>query len=113
MTWVIGIAVAAGAAIYSLFHRNAWKGKLIDNIIKSYSEEDALNQYLLGIDSFMDDSLNGVESIKKGLDLAATKDVEIAIQRSEADDKQFDLEIKQVGEFLKKFEGIFQLNKEV
>ncbi|MFK4844150.1 MULTISPECIES: dynamin family protein [Lactococcus] len=113
VTWVIGIAVAAGAAIYSLFHRNAWKGKLIDNIIKSYSEEDALNQYLLGIDSFMDDSLNGVESIKKGLDLAATKDVEIAIQRSEADDKQFDLEIKQVGEFLKKFEGIFQLNKEV
>lgn len=32
ITFVIGIAVLVGGAIYGLFHRNAWKGKLAQSL---------------------------------------------------------------------------------
>ncbi|MDT2914910.1 hypothetical protein P7H91_13940, partial [Lactococcus lactis] len=54
--------------IYVLFFRNAWKGKLAQTLIEGYEKQDALGQYLDGIETFIKDTEKGVDDIKKGLD---------------------------------------------
>ena len=104
ITFVIGIAVLVGGAIYGLFHRNAWKGKLAQSLIEGYEKQDALGQYLDGIETFIKDTEKGVDDIKKGLDIAAKEDVKVSKLRSEANPQDFDNEIKQ----LKGFESSFK-----
>ena len=104
VTWVIGIAALVGGAIYGLFHRNAWKGKLAQSLIEGYENQDALGQYLDGIETFIKDTEKGVDDIKKGLDIAAKEDVKLSKLRSEANPQDFDNEIKQ----LKGFESSFK-----
>ncbi|MCT3109558.1 hypothetical protein EFO15_13330, partial [Lactococcus lactis] len=41
--------------IYVLFFRNAWKGKLAQSLIEGYENQDALGQYLDGIETFIKD----------------------------------------------------------
>lgn len=104
VTWVIGIAALVGGATYGLFHRNAWKGKLAQSLIEGYENQDALGQYLDGIETFIKDTEKGVDDIKKGLDIAAKEDVKLTKLRSEANPQDFDNEIKQ----LKGFESSFK-----
>ena len=90
--------------IYVLFFRNAWKGKLAQSLIEGYENQDALGQYLDGIETFIKDTEKGVDDIKKGLDIAAKEDVKLSKLRSEANPQDFDNEIKQ----LKGFESSFK-----
>ncbi|MCT3109374.1 hypothetical protein EFO15_12245, partial [Lactococcus lactis] len=61
--------------------------------------QDALGQYLDGIETFIKDTEKGVDDIKKGLDIAAKEDVKVSKLRAEANPQDFDHEIKQLIEF--------------
>ncbi|RZQ57410.1 dynamin family protein [Weissella paramesenteroides] len=94
--WVIGLSVLIGSVIFSIFHRNAWKDNLIKTLIDSYEKENALEKYIQNIDKFMEDTLDGVDKLKEGLDLAAKEDLRLSEERTQAHTGDFDKEIKQL-----------------
>lgn len=98
VTWVVGISAILGTAIYGIFHRNAWKGKLAKSIIEGYEKQDGLSQYLNGIDDFIKDTEQGIDNLKKGLDEAAKEDVKLSKLRSESD-YDFEKEIEKLTDF--------------
>ena len=77
---------------------------MAQSLIEGYENQDALGQYLDGIETFIKDTEKGVDDIKKGLDIAAKEDVKLSKLRAEANPQDFDNEIKQ----LKGFESSFK-----
>ncbi|MDG6163307.1 dynamin family protein [Lactococcus formosensis] len=105
VTWVVGISALIGTAIYGIFHRNAWKGKLAKTLIEGYENKNALGQYFDGIDTFIKDTEHGVDDLKKGLDIAANEDVKLSKLRAKANPEEFEKEIKQLQSFKSSFES--------
>lgn len=104
VTWVVGISIMFGTAIFGLFHRNAWKEKVVKSLIEGFEKQDALGQYFEGIDTFIKETKEGVDSLKKGLDLAANEDVKLSKYRAEANFEEFENEIEFLGNFKKVFQ---------
>lgn len=50
---------------------------MAQSLIEGYENQDALGQYLDGIETFIKDTEKGVDDIKKGLDIAAKEDVKL------------------------------------
>lgn len=99
VTWVIGLSLAVGIAVYGLFNRNAWKSKLASAIVKDSVKNDTLSKYLKELDKYFDATVVGAENIKLGLDVAAKGDVELSKSLVNADDADFDKEIVQLESF--------------
>ncbi|MCT0055336.1 helix-turn-helix domain-containing protein [Lactococcus lactis subsp. lactis] len=104
--WVIGISIAVGLLVgtfVGLINKNAWKDKFIKQIISEYEKQFVLNQYIEGINAFMNESIEASDKILEGSNLAAAEAVKDAEARANATDEDFNLEIEQVGKWSKKF----------
>lgn len=73
--WAISLSILAGTGISWLISSATWKNKFAKQIIKNYTQQNAGEKFIAGVDKYWDDTVNATNDMISALDKLAETEV--------------------------------------